>query len=213
MSRTSGETEEALDELGQSFQNYLQILQEGDVSIEDSSTSYATMQTNKLVTLDPYHIDRSNKARKTTQQHMRIVSDAVDTKKTSKWNTAFTVTLAVLASAMIGVAITAGVMYSAQGKQAENMGILPQDLWYSSNVINVGANKEAQESFQYLLQPRVKQVRKDFSFFIAKNTPIFFDLPGAGSSFVPEALSKCYGLTGSSAFDEDDNLHSDNHVS
>lgn len=76
------EKEEALDELGQSFQNYLSILH-SDESTTDSMTNKAyDVNSNRMVTLDPYSVNE--KIRKASVLHVRRLSEIVDREEDKK---------------------------------------------------------------------------------------------------------------------------------
>lgn len=94
------EKEEALDELGQSFQNYLSILH-SDESTTDSMTNKAyDVNSNRMVTLDPYSVNE--KIRKASVLHVRRLSEIVDREEDKKKSNALFWTSIALLSVALG---------------------------------------------------------------------------------------------------------------
>lgn len=203
------EKEEALDELGQSFQNYLSILH-SDESVADSCVSnVAPLQENsRMVTLDPYTVNQ--KIRRASILHVKRLSSAVDMEeKKEKSHVMFWAFVALL-SVAIGCSIVLVIWKTTAPPSSTISDILPRSIVTpksSKTLIDEFHNKldaaDVSEQLENLKLPaftetlvdrnRVTEIRK---------VPLLLDIPGTGSEYLSPVLTKCLGLSSTSNFRE-----------
>jgi len=199
--------EEALDELGESFQNYLSILH-NDESVEDSTSVAAPQENNsRMVTLDPYTVNQ--RIRRASVEHVSRLSSAMD-KEDRKGNShAMFWVLVALLSVAVGCSISLIIWKTTAPPSSTISDILPSSIVTSiqpskslidefNNKMDAADHSEQLENIRLpaFVEKLVDRNRKTEIRII----PLLLDIPGTGSEHLSPVLAKCLGLSSSSNF-------------
>lgn len=211
------EKEEALDELGQSFQNYLSILH-SDESVADSVNNITAQgsDSSKMVTLDPYTVNQ--RIRRASILHVKRLSHAVDEEeKKSKSNVLFWLFLSVTA-AVVGCSLGLAIYKTAGSPDASTSGILTSSLVLPS--VMGESEKDAEDIFgDDIKLPAFIDIFASndisskglLSNALSSNTketeiPLLLDIPGTGSEYLPSVFTKCLGLKKASSLNQNEEI-------
>lgn len=202
------EKEEALDELGQSFQNYLSILH-SDESVADSMsnvTPHGGENSSRMVTLDPYTVNE--RIRRASILHVRRLSEAVDKEQEKKKsNFLFWTSIAILSIAL-GCSLGVIIWKTSAPSSATTSSLLSTSIFSSKTLMDEFNDKldavDANEKRESLHLPHFTEILVDKSvggdrltaLATARKVPLLLDIPGTGSEFLTPVLSKCLGVTG-----------------
>lgn len=205
------EKEEALDELGQSFQNYLQILH-SDESVADSMsnvTPHGGDSGSIMVTLDPYTVNE--RIRRASILHVRRLSEAVDKEQEKKKSNILFWTSIALLSIALGCSLGVIIWKTSAPSSATTSSLLSTSIFSSKTLMDEFNDKldaaEDHEKRENLHLPAFTQILADKSVggdrltaeFVGKRKiPLLLDIPGTGSEFLTPVLEKCLGVAGTS---------------
>lgn len=193
------EKEEALDELGQSFQNYLSILH-SDESITDSMSNKAyDVNSNRMVTLDPYSVNE--KIRKASVLHVRKLSEAVDREEDKKKSNALFWTSIALLSVALGCSFGIIIWKTTGPDSSTTSSLLSASIFSPTTLMDEFNNKldaaYASENLEHVELPAFSQILVDRNHEtpLFRKVPVLLNIPGTGSEYLTSVLSKCLGLS------------------
>jgi len=200
------EIEEALDELGQSFQNYLSILH----SDESDSMRDITPHENssRTVTLDPYITDQRIRLASISNRRLSNALDGVEKKEKPKlllW------TVVALLSVTTGCCIGL-VIWKTTSPPSSTISKILQSSIVSSKTsktlideFNIKLDEaDFSEELQNISLPAFTDILVDRNRIDTTGTirkvPLLLDIPGTGSEYLIPVLSKCLSLSSTTNF-------------
>lgn len=202
------EKEEALDELGQSFQNYLSILH-SDESVADSMSNVTPHEggSSRMVTLDPYTVNE--RIRRASILHVRRLSEAVDKEQEKKKSNYLFWTSIALLSVGLGCSLGIIIWKTSAPSSATTSNLFSTNLFSSKTLMDDFNNKldaaDASEKLEDVVLPAFSHVlvdrNRDDRLTAATTTtirkvPVLLNVIGTGSEYLSPVLSKCLGLSG-----------------
>lgn len=197
------EKEEALDELGQSFQNYLSILH-SDESVADSMSNVtpADGSSSRMVTLDPYTVNE--RIRRASILHVRRLSEAVDKEQEKKKSNALFWTSVALLSVALGCSFGIIIWKTTAPASSTTSSLLSNSIFSSKTLMEEFNNKldaaDTIETLEDVKLPAFSQILADRNreTALVRKVPVLLNIPGTGSEYLTPVLSKCLGLSSTS---------------